>query len=163
MKVRFRVTIAMVMLSVVAFAAACGGGGGTGSGAKPATPGGNGEAVGGDLECPYLTAAQVSEATGIDMDTSLSSDTDCEWLAKDDTAISTSLTTLAEPEFSQHTGEAPVEDVGDEAYIDEGLITTLWVRTGDSRFELLATDLNDTGRLDATQTVIAMGRLLAGG
>lgn len=164
MKARILVKITLVTLAVVAFATACGGGGGSGGSARQATPGGSSaSAVGGGLECPYLPAAQVSDATGIDMDTTLSSETDCEWVAKDDSAISTSLTTLSEAEFSMHVGETPVEGVGDEAYVEEGLLPTLWVRTGDARFELTASDLNDTGRLDAKGSLIAMGRFLAGG
>ncbi len=161
---RRRVTTTALTLAMALFLGACSGGGngGGGGGPSPTTTRG-GETVGTEFESPYLTSAQVSEATGIEMHATLASQTDCEWLAVDDTAISASLTTLTAAEVAQHSDETPVPGIGDEAYVNEGLVPTLWLRTGDSGFEVSAVDLNGTGRLDEKAAVRALARLLAAG
>ena len=157
--------IAPLALVATLLLGGCGGGNAPQAASPPASPSAPASAQGGGngAECPHLTSAQVSEAMGIQMQVSLAFETDCEWLAVDDTAISASLTVLTPEEVAQHSDETPVPGIGDEAYVDEGLLPTLWVRVGDKGYEVTATDLNDTGRLDAGAAIRNLGRLLSEG
>jgi hypothetical protein len=102
-----------------------------------------------DGECPFATTAEVSEAMGgREMDLTLSSATDCEWLQEENTAVSASVS-IVDPELGETFNDRdapPVSDIGDEAYQDAN---GLYLRAGGKELEVICIDLNGDTGLDA--------------